>query len=182
MPSYARLDGSNKPLVSPEAWTDMCAAPMDLIYQVAWQSFDLMLDHVERVEVSATWRLRVIAAALVLCIAFCAGGLVLVRRRVVRCRLRRALTRTIERLAQRRYVEPVAGGRNRDEFGMMSERLEALRQSGVEAERLAAEQIAGKDAELKRASTMETPPPPSAANSRPRSARCSTPSTPPAAK
>ena len=37
----------------------------------------------------------------------------------------------------------------------MSERLEALRLGGIEAERLAAEQIAGKDADVKRAAAVQ---------------------------
>src|SRR5258707_12780740 len=55
----------------------------------------------------------------------------------------------------RSYDQPVVGSGNRDEFGVMSDRLEALRLSGVEAERMAADQIAGKDADLKRATTVD---------------------------
>jgi methyl-accepting chemotaxis protein len=150
---YARLDGSNKPVVAATAWTEMCAGPFERIYEVATVSFDLMLQHVERVDAAARARLRVIAAALAVSIAFCAGGLVLIRRRVAIPVA--GLTRTIERLAQRQYDQPVVGSGNRDEFGVMSDRLEALRQSGVEAERMAAEQIAGKDAGLKRATQVE---------------------------
>jgi methyl-accepting chemotaxis protein len=150
---YAKLDGSNKPIVSSSGWTEICAAPLDRIYQVAWVSFDLMLQHVERVETAARWRLRGIAAALAVSVAFCAGGLVLIRRRVATPVAE--LTRTIERLAQRQYDEPVAGSGNRDEFGVMSDRLEALRLSGVEAQRMAADQIAVKDADLKRATMVE---------------------------
>ncbi|HEY2137819.1 MAG TPA: hypothetical protein VGH49_18180, partial [Xanthobacteraceae bacterium] len=151
---YASIEGSDKPVVSATGWTEMCSAPMERIYQVAWVSFDLMLDHVKRVAVAAAARLYGIAAALAVSVAFCAGGLLLIRRRVA---IPVAdLTRTIERLAQRKYDQPVTGSGNRDEFGVMSDRLEALRLSGVEAERLAAEQIAAKDADLKRATTMET--------------------------
>ncbi len=150
---YARLDGSNKPVVAPTAWTEMCAGPFERIYQVATLSFDLMLQHVARVDAAARWRLRGIAAALAISVAFCAGGLVLIRRRIATPVAE--LTRTIERLAQRQYDQPVAGSRNRDEFGVMSDRLEALRLSGVEAQRMAAEQIAVKDADLKRATMVE---------------------------
>jgi methyl-accepting chemotaxis protein len=150
---YARLDGSNKPVVAATAWTEMCAGPFERIYEVATVSFDLMLQHVERVDAAARARLRVIAAALAVSIAFCAGGLVLIRRRVAIPVA--GLTRTIERLAQRQYDQPVVGSGNRDEFGVMSDRLEALRLSGVEAERMAADQIAVKDADLKRATTVE---------------------------
>jgi methyl-accepting chemotaxis protein len=150
---YSRLDGSNKPLLSPEAWTAACSDPMNRIYQVAWLSFDLMIEHVARVESAATWRLRLIGAALVVSAAFCAGALMLIRRRIAAPVAE--LTKTIDRLAQRKYDEPVARGTNRDEFGLMSERLEALRMSGIEAERLAADQIASKDADLERAATMQ---------------------------
>jgi methyl-accepting chemotaxis protein len=150
---YAKLDGSDKPVASASGWTDVCAGPLERIYQVAWVSFDLMLQHVERVETAARWRLRGIAAALAVSVAFCAGGLVLIRRRVATPVAE--LTRTIERLAQRQYDEPVTGNGNRDEFGVMSDRLEALRLSGVEAQRMAAEQIAAKDTDLKRATMVE---------------------------
>jgi len=151
---YAKIAGSDKPLVSAAGWTDMCASPMERIYQVAWISFDLMLDHVKQVETAAAWRLRGIAAALVLSVAFCVGGMLLIGRRIANPVAE--LTRTIERLAQRQYADPVPQSRNRDEFGVMSERLEALRLSGIEAERLAAAQIAGKDADVKRAAAVQS--------------------------
>jgi methyl-accepting chemotaxis protein len=150
---YKKLDGSGTPVVTGQGWTEACALPLEQIYQVAWMSFDLMLGHVEHVNAAAKARLRWIAAAFVLSIAFCAGGLLLVRRRIAAPVVE--LTRTIERLAQRQYEAPVARSRNQDEFGGMSERLEALRLSGIEAERIAAEQLAGKDADLKRAAAMQ---------------------------
>ncbi len=150
---YAKLDGSGKALSTGDAWTKVCAQPLEEIYQIAWLSFDLMLAHVDRVETAARWRVRWIAAALAVGVAFCVGGLLLIRRRITTPVAE--LTRTIERLAQRQYDEPVAQSRNHDEFGLMSERLEALRLSGIEAERLAAEQIAGKDADVKRAAAVQ---------------------------
>jgi methyl-accepting chemotaxis protein len=151
---YSKLDGSDKPLLAADAWTERCAGPMEEMYKIVWISFDLMLDHVQRVEAAAQVRLRFFAAALMLSVALCVGGLLLIRRRVANPVA--ALTRTIERLAQRQYAEPVAQSRNRDEFGLMSARLEALRLSGLEAERLSTEQIAGKDADVKRAAAMQT--------------------------
>jgi methyl-accepting chemotaxis protein len=150
---YKGLDGSDKPKLVGDAWTAACAKPLEEIYQIAWLSFDLMLDHAGRLEAAANARLRWIAAALVVFIAFCAGGLLLIRRRIAAPVV--DLTRTIERLAQRQYETPVARSRNHDEFGAMSERLEALRLSGVEAERIAAEQLAGQDADLKRAAAVQ---------------------------
>src|SRR5262249_59370369 len=96
---YQKLDGSNKPLMASDDWTVACSRPMERIYQVAWTSFDLMLAHVERVESAAAWRLRLIGAALLASIAFCVGGLLLIRRRVSMPVVE--LTRTIDRLAQR---------------------------------------------------------------------------------
>jgi methyl-accepting chemotaxis protein len=151
---YAKLDGSNKPVMPAQAWTDLCAGPLDKVYAVAAGALDLMLRHAGAIEDAARRRLGLIAGALAIALALCIGGLVLLRRRVAVPVAE--LTRTIERLAERRYDTPVARGRHRDEFGAMSERLEALRLSGLEAERLAAEQMAGKDADLKRAATMET--------------------------
>src|SRR5262249_17555410 len=151
--AYAKLDGSNKPLMPANEWTDACSKPMEKIYQVSWLSFDLMLAHIDGVQAAAASRVRWFAIALAASIAFCVGGLMLINRRVAKPVA--DLTRTIDRLAQRQYAEPVARSANHDEFGLMSERLEALRLSGVEAERLAAEQITGKDASLKKAATMQ---------------------------
>jgi len=150
---YARLDGSDKPLMAPQAFTEMCAGPLDQIYASAAGSLDLMLRHAEEVAGAARRRLGLIAVALAGAAAFCVGGLMLIRRRVAMPVAE--VTRTIERLAQRQYETPVARSAHRDEFGAISERLEALRQSGVEAERLAAEQMAGKDADIKRAAAVQ---------------------------
>jgi methyl-accepting chemotaxis protein len=150
---YKKLDGSGTPVSAGQAWTNVCAKPLEEIYQIAWLSFDLMLAHTKRLEAAASLRLRWIGAALVLSIAFCAGGLLLIRRRIAAPVVE--LTHTIERLAQRRYETPVARSRHHDEFGTMSERLEALRQSGIEAERMAAERLAGQDADLKRAAAVQ---------------------------
>jgi methyl-accepting chemotaxis protein len=150
---YARLDGSDKPAMAAQAFTALCAGPLDKVYAAAANSLDLMLRHAGDADGVAQWRLGIIAAALAVAVAFCVGGLVLIRRRVAMPVAE--LTRTIERLAQRQYDAPVARSRNQDEFAAMSERLEALRLSGIEAERIAAEQIAGKDSDLKRAAAMQ---------------------------
>jgi methyl-accepting chemotaxis protein len=150
---YKKLDGSDNPKPGGEIWTEVCAKPLDQIYRIAWVSFDLMLDHAKQLDADARARLRWIAGALVLSIMCCAGGLLLVRRRVAVPVVE--LTQTIERLAKRQYEAPVERSRNHDEFGVMSERLEELRQSGIEAERMAAERLAGQDADLKRAAAVQ---------------------------
>src|SRR5262249_1081855 len=151
---YAKLDGSDKPAMAPQAFTEMSPGPLDSLYLAAAGSLDLMLECAGQVEGAARRRLAIIAVALAIAVALCVGGLVLIRRRVAVPVAE--LTRTIERLAQRQYDAPVARGAHRDEFGIMSERLEALRLSGVEGERLAAEQLAGKDAGLRRAATVQS--------------------------
>jgi methyl-accepting chemotaxis protein len=150
---YKKLEASDQPKPGGAVWTEVCAKPLDEIYRIAWVSFDLMLDHAARLDADARSRLRWIAGALVLSIMVCAGGLWLVRRRVADPV--GELTHTIERLAKRQYETPVARGRNHDEFGVMSERLEELRLSGIEAERMAAERLASQDADLKRAAAVQ---------------------------
>src|SRR5262249_10675269 len=135
------------------AWTEMCAGPLDKIYSLSNGALDMMLRHAGDAQDAAHWRFGLIAVALAIAVAFCVGGLMLVRRRVAAPVAE--LTRTIERLAQRQYGTPGPHSAYRHEFGTMSERLEALRQSGVDAERLAADQLAGKDADLKRAAAMQ---------------------------
>src|SRR5262249_58462504 len=97
------------------AWTEMCAGPLDKIYSLSNGALDMMLRHAGEVEDAARWRFGLIAVALAIAVAFCFGGLMLVRRRVAAPVAE--LTRTIERLAQRQYDTPVARSACHDEFG-----------------------------------------------------------------
>lgn len=105
---YTKLDGSDKPAMPAQAWTDLCAGPLDKIYVAANGALDLMLRHAGEVEHAARWRCGLTAAALAIALALCVGGLMLIRRRVAAPVAE--LTRTIDRLAQRRYDTPVAHG------------------------------------------------------------------------
>jgi methyl-accepting chemotaxis protein len=150
---YRRLDGSGKPAVSSSEWGGVCAAPLDKVYQIVTTSFDLILDQAGAAQRRAEWWLRGTVVAGLAGVVFCIGGLLLVRRRVTQPVGQ--LTRIIERLAQRDYAEPVPPSRHADEFGAMSDKLEQLRTSGIEAERMAAAQMAAKDADLRRARTID---------------------------
>src|SRR5262249_33476678 len=77
--AYAKLDGSDKPLMAAQAWTEMCAGPLDKIYSLSNGALDMMLRHAGDVEDAARWRFGLIAVALTIAVAFCFGGLMLVR-------------------------------------------------------------------------------------------------------
>ena len=150
---YARLGTGAKEIVSADEWTKLCQAPLNAIFAMAVRSVEMMEAHAQAVEQVAEERLiaTLIALAAVLVVAGC--GLFLIRRRVVRPV--RELTAAIGHLAKRDYTVAVAKTGYGDEFGVIAETLEALRQGGLDAERLTTEQMAAKEAELKRASSME---------------------------
>jgi methyl-accepting chemotaxis protein len=150
---YAKLGTGTKEVVSAEEWTNICTTPLAQIFAMAVRSVELMEAHAQAVERAAEERLIVTLAALAVVLVVAGCGLFLIRRRVVGPV--QALTVAIGHLAKRDYTVPVARTGYGDEFGVMAETLEALRQGGLDAERLTAEQMAAKEAELKRASSVD---------------------------
>jgi methyl-accepting chemotaxis protein len=151
--TYAKLDGSGKELMSSAAWDKVCAVPLDQTVQVVNAAIDRMKTYAAEVTAAAERRLIVAALALLGALAVTAVGLMLVRRRVTRPVA--TLIGAIGHLAQRDYTVAVPQTGYADEFGTMAQTLEALRQGGLEAERMTAEQNKTKEAELKRAEALE---------------------------
>jgi methyl-accepting chemotaxis protein len=150
---YAKLGKGEGAVVDSDEWTRLCTAPLGAIFAVGVKALDLMQAHAAAVQQAADLRLAVTAGALALVVAISGFGLFLVRRRVAGPV--RLLTEAIGHLAKRDYTVPVARTGYGDEFGTMAETLEALRQGGLEAERLSAAQMAAKETELKRASAVD---------------------------
>jgi methyl-accepting chemotaxis protein len=151
--AYKKFDGSGKPAMSPEDYNTECTAPFAKIMKVAEGASHLLQSYASDLEAAAVRRLLFDALGLAAAILVSGGGLFLIRRRVVGPV--QALTVAIGHLAKRDYTVPVARTGYGDEFGVMAETLEALRQGGLDAERLTAEQMAAKEAELKRASSVD---------------------------
>jgi len=150
---YAKFDGSGKPAMAPGDYNTLCVAPFPKIMQVAETASALLQDYSAALEARAMRRLLIDGLALAAAVAVSGIGLFLTRRRVVVPV--QGLTAAIGHLAKRDYTVPVAKTGYADEFGVMAETLEALRQGGLDAERLTAEQMAAKEAELKRASAVD---------------------------
>jgi methyl-accepting chemotaxis protein len=151
--TYARLDNSGKQLMTSAQWDAICAVPLDQTVQIVTGAIAQMKDYVGEVTAAAERRLAVAALALLGALTVTAVGLGLVRRRVSKPVLK--LSTAIAHLAKRDYTVPVEKTGYQDEFGTMADTLEALRQGGLEAERLTAEQMRAKEADARRASSMD---------------------------
>lgn len=151
---YKKIDGSGTPAISLDDFRTVCSAPLDDIYaKLTMGAVGLIGDYAATAKSRAQWALLSASLALTAAVLFCITGLWLVRGRVTRPV--KTLTGTIERLARHDYGEAVAQGGCEDEFDTMAKALETLRLGGMEAERLAKEQLAAKETDLKRASTVE---------------------------
>ncbi len=150
---YGQLDGSGRELMPYSEWRKICSVPVSEVYKMIALSVEMMSDHAAAMAQRGRQQLLWTSVALVLAVMLCGGGLWLVRRRVTRPVNR--LTATIERLARRDYAEAVEGSGREDEFGAMATALDTLRLGGLEAENLAAAQLAAKEAGLQRANAVE---------------------------
>jgi methyl-accepting chemotaxis protein len=151
---YQKLDDSGTAPVSPPRWTELCNAPFDSILKIALVAIDLMEQRAEDQRTVAHFALAESGIALLLALAGSGFVLRLVRRRVVRPV--QTLSKAINRLSQRDYAEPVPQAGQDDEFAEMAATLETLRQGALEAERLATERHCAQEAELARASRLDT--------------------------
>jgi methyl-accepting chemotaxis protein len=150
---YQKLDNSGKPLMSSTEWDRICAAPLDASVAVINMAITEMNSYAIRVQRDAEQALAITALALLGAIVVTAAGMWLVRLRVSKPVL--TLSQAIGHLARRDYTVAVEKTGYQDEFGTMADTLEALRQGGLEAERLTAEQMRAKEADAQRASTMD---------------------------
>jgi len=150
---YQKLDNSGKPLMSSAEWDRICAAPLDASVGVINMGIAEMNTYAAGVQRGAERALVITALALLGAVVVTAVGLWLVRRRVTKPVL--TLATAIGHLAKRDYRVPVEKTGYQDEFGTMADTLEALRQGGLEAERLTAEQMRTKEADVRRASAMD---------------------------
>ena len=171
---YRQLDGSGREVMSIAEWRKVCTNPVFEMNKLIAMSVEMISDNAKTMAERGRQHLWWTSFALVVAIMLGGGGVWLVHRRVARPV--KVLTATIQRLARRDYGEAVTGGGHQDEFDTMATALETLRFSGLEAEQMAAAQLAAKEADLQRAQWSR----PRATNSIPRSARCWMRSTPPA--
>jgi methyl-accepting chemotaxis protein len=151
---YKRRDGSGKPAATIDEFMQICTSPLDGIYTtMTTRAVDLIFAAAATAQQRARAELIQSGVALLAAVAFSIGGLWLVRRRITGPV--RLLTTTIERLAHHRYDEPVAQSGSGDEFDTIAVALDGLRLGGIEADRLANEQLAAKESDLQRANAVD---------------------------
>ncbi|WP_440639786.1 methyl-accepting chemotaxis protein [Bradyrhizobium sp. PUT101] len=152
--AYQRLRGGGVELMSAAEWYKFCSQPVTAVHSMIELSTDMISERAEIMAGGGRLRLLLSGLCFVVSLASCVAALWLVRRRI--SRPVSLLTATIECLATRDYSRPVVPNGHEDEFAKMARALEALRLSGIEARQLIVDQIAAKDAELKRAGVLHT--------------------------
>jgi len=137
---YATL-GTDRQL-SGAVWEKICQSSFAPVLKIGDEALDGMAAHAARIRMAALRQLESSSALLAAVILTVAGGLLLIRVRIVKPV--GALTTAIRRLASRNFATPVDALHHQDEFGAMASVLEELRQSAVAAEFLAEEQATAR--------------------------------------
>ena len=137
---YATL-GTDRQLAG-EVWEKTCQSSFAPVLKIGDEALDGMAAHAIAIRMAALRQLEISIAVLAAVIVTVAGGLLLIRVRIVNPV--RAITTAIRRLASRDFGTPVDALHHQDEFGAMAGVLEELRQSAAAAEFLAEEQAAAR--------------------------------------
>ncbi|MCQ4159844.1 methyl-accepting chemotaxis protein [Roseomonas sp. GC11] len=144
-----RLDGSGKPAVPAQEWTQRCNAPFARVVGIGNAALDLAVERAATLREEA-WRGMVVSAVLLAgAVLLAVVAAVILLRRLARPVL--SLREAVGRLARQDLDTPVALPRAEDEFRRMGEALEALRLGAAEAEALRQRQMQQQQAELQRA-------------------------------
>jgi methyl-accepting chemotaxis protein len=156
--SNARMDamlanlGSGQPAAPAAEWTAVCNAPFEKMVAIGTLALDLAVARADAMRAEAVADFAVSASVMVFVLALAAYAMLAVRSRVVAAFA--ALIPAIGRLGSGDYATPVPKWRHADEFGSVADALESLRESAANAERLAAEQAAQREAQVKRAAAL----------------------------
>jgi methyl-accepting chemotaxis protein len=149
----AYADAGTGNALTPAAWTPFCDGPIGHFLKVAEAALAGMAQRAEQRRSAAIDHLVLIGSALLIGVAGCLFGLLMIQRRVVAPV--RSLTGSIERLAERDFHSAVAAVKRTDEFGAMAGTLEQLRLGALEAERIVAEQAGEQTARAERGRRLE---------------------------
>ena len=139
--------------MQPGAWNIVCSEPLGKVLVAADVAIKGMATRAAGLRADAIRILVGTAVAFAVAAVLCVTGLLLARRRVA-LPLRDIMV-PLNRLAVRDYAMPVAQPRRSDEFRVMAQTLEQLRQGAVEGERLAAERLADQAARVERAAKLD---------------------------
>jgi methyl-accepting chemotaxis protein len=136
-----------------EVWEKTCQATFAPVLKIGNTALDGMAAYAATIGATARGQLQISIAVLAAVILTVAGGLLLIRHRIVKPL--GALTIAIRRLAARDFATKVAALRYQDEFGAMASVLEELRHNAAAAEWLAEEQTATRNHSDRQRETME---------------------------
>jgi methyl-accepting chemotaxis protein len=149
----AYADAGTPTALAPAAWTQLCDTPIGELVKVAEAALTGMAQRAGQRQSAAVGHLGLIGSALLIGVAGCVFGLLMIQRRVVAPV--RSLTASIGRLAERDYHTEVPTMQRADEFGTMAKTLQELRHGALEAERVMAEQAAEQTARAERGRRLE---------------------------
>lgn len=149
----AKFDGSGKPAMEGQAFSDLCNGPFDATYAISDTAFENAKTHVDNLLTAAQTKLGIALVGLVVALILAAIGILAVLNRF--SKPIRVLMAAVERLTNRNFVDPVPAPRHPDELGKLSEALESLRVSALEAERLEREAKERSAAELEKARELQ---------------------------
>ena len=149
----AYADAGTPNALAPAAWTQLCDAPIGQLVKVAEAALTGMSQRAEQRHSAAVGHLALIGSALLIGVAGCLFGLLMIQRRVVAPV--RSLTTSIGRLANRDLHTEVPTMERADEFGAMAKTLEELRLGALEAECIVAEQATEQTARAERGRRLE---------------------------
>ena len=135
------------------AWERQCQGLFGGILRVGTVALDRMDEYAAANRSGAMTRMAVTGTVLVVAVLGVLASLNLVRQRII-LPVRR-ITTAIRGLAGGDITTPVAAARHQDEYGEMATVLEELRESAVEAARLAAEHETQRLAKIHRAEQIE---------------------------
>jgi methyl-accepting chemotaxis protein len=135
-------------------WEKQCQGLFGVILKVGTVAIDRMEAYAAANRADAMRRLAITGSVLLTALLGVLASLNVVRRRIITPV--RQITTAIRRLASGDISTEIAPPRHRDEYGEMAVVLEELRQSAVEAARLAADQEEQRLAKISRAERIDT--------------------------
>ena len=147
-----KLDGSGKPVVPAEEWTQRCNAPFAAVLAIGNTALDEAVALAEGDSARTMRNAGGTGAVLLMAIALAAWGTFTLRRRVVGPLQK--LQKGVSELAARNFATEIPLPQVDDEFRALGQTLESLRESAARAERLAAEEETRRAAETARASRI----------------------------
>ena len=128
----------------PARWAAITVPKLATVLGVAEVALDIAKDHATQQHASAMWKLSVQLGLLAAAVAFAAGMMLMVSRRVTGPL--RMIQEAMLKVAAGDLSAEVSLGRRKDEIGALGSAMQAFKGSMVEAERLRAEQ---KDTEAR---------------------------------